>query len=154
MSTFDIKYLYVNIPITETLAITKHLLSKHNEEHITTQILMLLETVLQQLFLLPEQHLLTRERGFNGIPYLQHRCWNILTVPRKHIPKAYTRVKTHCILHKIRRWYTDDIQHKIYHPRNNPSAHQQDTPQLTVHSDKRTQQQHKISWHTTNPTTR
>jgi retron-type reverse transcriptase len=48
MITFDIKDLYVNILITETLAITKHLLSEHNEEHITTQILILLETILQQ----------------------------------------------------------------------------------------------------------
>jgi hypothetical protein len=48
MITFDIKDLYVNIPITETLEITKQLLSEHNEEQITTQILMLLESVLQQ----------------------------------------------------------------------------------------------------------
>jgi retron-type reverse transcriptase len=46
--TFDIKDLYINIPITETLAITKQLLFEHNEEQITTQILMLLESVLQQ----------------------------------------------------------------------------------------------------------
>jgi hypothetical protein len=48
MITLNIKDLYVNIPITETLAITKHLLSEHNEEHITTQILILLDTILQQ----------------------------------------------------------------------------------------------------------
>jgi hypothetical protein len=48
MITFDIKDLYVNILITETLTITKQLLSKHNKEQITTQILMLLESVLQQ----------------------------------------------------------------------------------------------------------
>jgi hypothetical protein len=48
MITFDIKDLYVNIPITETLTITKQLLSEHNEEQITTQIIMLLESVLQQ----------------------------------------------------------------------------------------------------------
>ena len=48
MITFDITDLYVNIPITETLAITKHLLSEHNNEHITTQMLILLEAVLRQ----------------------------------------------------------------------------------------------------------
>jgi len=47
MITFDITDLNVNIPITETLAITKHLLSEHNDEHITTQMLRLLESVLQ-----------------------------------------------------------------------------------------------------------
>jgi hypothetical protein len=48
MITFDIKDLYVNILITETSTITKHLLSEHNEEHTTTKILILLENVLQQ----------------------------------------------------------------------------------------------------------
>ena len=46
--TFDIKDLYVNIPINETLKITKTLLSENNNEQITKQIITLLETILQQ----------------------------------------------------------------------------------------------------------
>jgi hypothetical protein len=44
MITFDIKDLYVNIPIHETLNITKTLLLEHNEEHITKQTIILLRT--------------------------------------------------------------------------------------------------------------
>jgi len=42
-------------------------------------------------------------------------------------------------LHKICRWYSDDLQHRIYQPWNNPPAHQQDTPQPTVYTFTRTQ---------------
>jgi hypothetical protein len=45
--TLYINDLYVNIPTKETLMITKTLLSEHNE-HITEQIITLLETILQQ----------------------------------------------------------------------------------------------------------
>jgi hypothetical protein len=48
MITFDIKDLYVNIPICETLDITKNLLLKHNDEHITKKMISLLHTILQQ----------------------------------------------------------------------------------------------------------
>ena len=63
MITFDIKDLYVNIPITETLAITKQLLSEHNEEQITTQILMLLESVLQQNYFSFQNNTYQPEKG-------------------------------------------------------------------------------------------
>ena len=52
----DIKDLYVNIPITETIDITATRLLKHNEPEITTQICKLLETILQQkYFIFQEQ---------------------------------------------------------------------------------------------------
>jgi hypothetical protein len=63
MITFDIKDLYVNIPITETLAITKQLLSEHNEEQTTTQILMLLESVLQQNYFSFQNNTYQPEKG-------------------------------------------------------------------------------------------
>jgi len=46
--TLDIKDLYVNIPIHETLRITKTLLSKRNNALITQHIIRLLQTILQQ----------------------------------------------------------------------------------------------------------
>jgi hypothetical protein len=41
MKIFNIKFLYVNIPIKETLRITKTLLSQYNNEHITKKIITL-----------------------------------------------------------------------------------------------------------------
>jgi len=68
MITFDITDLYVNIPITETLAITKHLFSEHNDEHITTQMLMLLETVLQQNYFSFQNSTYQSEKGCQWYP--------------------------------------------------------------------------------------
>ena len=39
MITYDIKDLYVNIPIEETLTITKQQLLKNNDKYITKQII-------------------------------------------------------------------------------------------------------------------
>jgi len=51
MMTLDIKDLYVNIPINETIRTTKTLISKHNDKQTTNQITMLLETILKQNYL-------------------------------------------------------------------------------------------------------
>ena len=48
MIAFDIKDLYVNIPIKETLRIAKTLLLENNNEHTTKQMITLLEVTLQQ----------------------------------------------------------------------------------------------------------
>jgi len=58
-----------NIPITETLAITKHLLPEHNDEHITTQILILLKTVLQENYFSFQKIPTNPRKGFQW--YLQ-----------------------------------------------------------------------------------
>ena len=46
--TMDIKDLYVNIPISETINITKTHLLKNNDIHTTNQIITLLEIILKQ----------------------------------------------------------------------------------------------------------
>jgi len=46
--TLDIKEIYVNIPITETIDIARTHLQKHNNKNITEQICTLLEMVLQR----------------------------------------------------------------------------------------------------------
>jgi hypothetical protein len=51
MITFNIRDLDVNIPINETIKITKTLIANHNNEQVTKQIAMLLETVLKQNYL-------------------------------------------------------------------------------------------------------
>jgi len=48
MITFDIKDLYVNSPIDETLNIIKTKLQKNNDTKTTQQIISLLGTVLSQ----------------------------------------------------------------------------------------------------------
>ena len=48
MITLDIKDLYVNIPIQETLRITRTLLLENNNEHTTKHMITLLEVILQQ----------------------------------------------------------------------------------------------------------
>jgi hypothetical protein len=51
MITFNIRDLDVNIPINETIKITKTLIANHNNKQVTKQISMLLETVLKQNYL-------------------------------------------------------------------------------------------------------
>jgi len=46
--TYDVKNLYVNIPIEETLTITKQQLLKSNDKHKTKQIVTILQTILEQ----------------------------------------------------------------------------------------------------------
>ena len=46
--TLDIKDLYVNIPIQESLKLTKDQLTRNNDKHTTHQIMTLLSTILKQ----------------------------------------------------------------------------------------------------------
>jgi hypothetical protein len=48
INTYDNKDLYVNIPIEETIRITKHHLLKNNDIHITKQIITVLKIILEQ----------------------------------------------------------------------------------------------------------
>ena len=66
MMTYDIKDLYDNIPIEETLMITKSLLlkhKKHNDAQVTKQIITLLEVILQQNYCSVENILYQPEKG-------------------------------------------------------------------------------------------
>jgi len=63
MMTYDIKDLYVNIPIKEILMITKSLLLKHNDAQVTKQIITLLEVILQQNYCSFENTLYQQEKG-------------------------------------------------------------------------------------------
>jgi len=48
MITYDVKDLYVNIPIDETLKITESQLLKNNDKHKTKQTIIILKTILAQ----------------------------------------------------------------------------------------------------------
>ena len=104
MITSDITDLYVNIPITETLAITKHLLSEHNEEHITTQILILLETVLQQNYFSFQNNTYQPEKGIlMGSPISNTTAEIFLQYLEDTHLKHILESKHIVILHKIHR---------------------------------------------------
>jgi retron-type reverse transcriptase len=61
--TFDIKDLYVNIPIHETLKITELMLSKENTEQTTKQIITLLDAILKQNYFEFKNNLYQPEKG-------------------------------------------------------------------------------------------
>jgi len=69
MITFDIKDLYVNIPIKETLRIMKILLLENNNENTRKQMITLLEVTLQQNYFSFCNNIYQPEKGvFMGSP--------------------------------------------------------------------------------------
>jgi len=64
LTTFDIKDLYVNIPIRETLRIAKKYLSRDNDDKLTTeQIITLLQVILQQNYISSDNCIYQSEKG-------------------------------------------------------------------------------------------
>jgi len=61
--TLDIKDLYVNIPIRQTIDITRLQLLKHNNPEITSQICKLLETILQQNYFTFQEQIYQPDKG-------------------------------------------------------------------------------------------
>jgi len=61
--TLDIKDLYVNISITETIDITTTQLLKHNDPETTTQICTLLGVLLQQNYFIFQERIYQPEKG-------------------------------------------------------------------------------------------
>ena len=61
--TLDIKYLYVNIPIKETINITKTQLMMHNDKNTANQIIMPLETILGQNYFTFQNQLYQPDNG-------------------------------------------------------------------------------------------
>ena len=61
--TYDIKDLYVNIPLQETLKITELMLNKENDEQITKQIITLLDAILKQNYFEFQNNLYQPEKG-------------------------------------------------------------------------------------------
>jgi hypothetical protein len=51
MITYDVRDLYVNIPIDETLKITESQLLENNNKHKTKQIIAILKTILHKTIL-------------------------------------------------------------------------------------------------------
>ena len=104
--TYDIKDLYVNIPLRETLKITELMLNKENDEQVTKQIIALLDAILKQNYFEFQNNLYQPEKGvamgspISGIMaevFLQH-------IEDKHIKHL---LDTKNIIYYTR--YVDDI---------------------------------------------
>ena len=105
MVTYDIKDLYVNIPIKETLMITKSILLKHDTQ-VTKQIITLLETILQQNYFSFENNLYQPEKGISmGSPISN----TIAEIFLQHIENTHLKqlLDTKSIIFYTR--YVDDI---------------------------------------------
>ena len=63
MTTFYVKDLYVNISIEETLQIAQAQLLKHNNEQITQQTIMLIQTILNQNYFSFQNKIYQPEKG-------------------------------------------------------------------------------------------
>jgi hypothetical protein len=79
--TYDIKDLYINIPIKETLTITKSVFLKNDNAHVTQQIITLMEAVRSQSYFMFQNKIYQPEKGVSmGSPissiiaeiFLQH----------------------------------------------------------------------------------
>jgi len=99
MITFDIKDLYVNIPIKETIHITESLLSEHSNEQITQQIIMLLQIILKQNYFTFQNNIYQLE---NCVSMGSPMSSTIAEIFLQHLQTA-TRRKNHNLLHTIRR---------------------------------------------------
>jgi hypothetical protein len=78
--TFEIKDLYVNIPIEETIKITKTQLANRKIVNETiSQAIIILETTLKQNYLQFDDDLSTTQRCYNGFTHIRINSRNFLT---------------------------------------------------------------------------
>ena len=112
MMTYDI-----NIPIEETLMITKSLLLIHNDAQVTKQIITLLEVILQQNYCSFGNILYQTEKGVSMGSHVSNTIAEILL---QYIEDTYlkqlldTKKKKHNPLYKICRWYFTNIWHNMH----------------------------------------
>jgi hypothetical protein len=104
--TLDIKDLYVNIPIDETLNITKTILDTHNEPRITTQIVHLLTAVLEQNYF-SYQNVIYKPG--NGVAMGSPTSGTVAEIFLQHLEESHVPhfLDTHHIIYYTR--YVDDI---------------------------------------------
>jgi hypothetical protein len=104
--TYDIKDLYVNIPIQETLKITESMLLKENSTQITKQIMTLLEATLQQNYFAFQNNIYQPGKGVSmGSPI----PGTIAEIFLQHIENTHINhiLDTKNIIYYMR--YVDDI---------------------------------------------
>jgi len=104
--TMDIKDQYINIPIDETINITKTLLAKYNDAKTTNQITSLLETILKQNYFVFQEHIYQPDKG---VPMGSPLSGTIAETFLQHIEETILKqlLDTNCIYYYTR--YADDI---------------------------------------------
>jgi hypothetical protein len=86
--TFDIKDLYVNIPIDETISITQTLLLIQNNKTSTQQMIKLTETILQQNYFIFADNIYQPEKGISmGSPLSS----DIAEIFLQHLEQTYLK---------------------------------------------------------------
>jgi len=106
MISFDIKDLYVNIPIKDTIKITEDILSEHNTEPITQQIIILLKTILEQNYFTFLDNIYQTEKGVSmGSPLSN----TIAEIFLQHVEQIYLKQLLDANSITIYARYVDDI---------------------------------------------
>ena len=109
--TYDIKDLFINIPIEDTLTITKALSLKNNNTQITQQIITLLRLVVSQTYFIFQNQTFQPEKWVAmGSPVSNTISEIFLRLETSHW------LKKHHFLHTLRRRRTD----YIWNHKNNP----------------------------------
>ena len=102
--TLDIKDLYVNIPIKETIHITETQLLMHNDKLITNQIIMLLETIWDKTISLSRTKYINLIRASPWPPNLRNCGRDFPTTGKTHVKH---RIDSEHLIFYAR--YVDDI---------------------------------------------
>ena len=112
MITYDIKDLFINIPIEDPLSITKALSLKNNNTQITQQIIILLRLIVSQTCFIFQNQIYQPEKWVAmGLPVSNTISEIFLRLEISHW------LKKHNFLHTLRRWSTDFIWNHKKKPR-------------------------------------
>ena len=95
------------------------MLSVHNTESITQQIIILLKTILEQNYFTFLDNKYKPEKGVSMGSPLSSTIAEFVLQHLEQIVKATFRRRYLHILHEVRWWYFDYIQHKTRLPGNN-----------------------------------
>ena len=102
MITYDIKDLYVNIPIEETLKIARQQLIENNDRNKTEQIITCLRTILSQNYFEFQGNIYHTDKGIAMASPISRTVAKILLQYIENIThQTPHRIQKHCLLHKI-----------------------------------------------------
>ena len=131
---FDIKDLYVNIPIRETLRIDRKYLITENDEKTTEQIITLLHVTLQQNYFTFGNCIYQPEKGVSmGSPLSCTTAEILLQDIENTYIKHILDTQTIYLLLTIRGRHTHYIQHEDHHSRKPVRPHKQNPSQLATY---------------------
>ena len=122
--TLDIKDLYVNIPIQETLQTARSQLLKNNNRTLTDQLCSLLEATLNQNYFTYQNQIYRPTKGVAMGSLISGLSRNTPTITRTHAHQTPTRHKTHHIIYKTRRRHPHNLRRSADQPRHHHTLRQ------------------------------